>query len=273
MSSGIFDTHCHLNFEAFDKQVSAVISAAKAAGISYIVIPGTDVKTSIAGVAIAERFAGIYAAIGIHPHHVFSLKSANLNDKSLMQTIEKLLPNKKVVAIGEVGLDRHYYEQTKYKNYETGEDFIALQKKLLAEQINLALKYKKSLILHNREAKNDTIEVLEKKWNRKLEGKTVFHCCEPDQELLNFAQKHKIFIGVDGDVTYRTDKQEFVKKIPLDLLVLETDSPFLKPAGYKFPNQPKNLKAIADFLAQINKTSANHLIDVTTKNAKRLFSL
>ena len=239
----MFDTHCHLNFGAFDGRVGEVVDRAKQSGVNQIVIPGTDVPTSEKAIAIAEQYEGyspersrgIYAAVGIHPHHVFEIFNGeknllpSLSFKKELKKIENLLTNPKVVAIGEVGIDRHIYQKTKYPDYKIEEEFVELQKIFLIEQIKLAIKYNKSLILHNREAKKDMLGLLESVWDKKLEGRTVFHCCEPDFELLEFAKKHKMFIGVDGDITYYKEKQEFIKTIPLEMLVFETDSPFLNP--------------------------------------------
>ena len=110
-----------------------------------------------------------------------------------------------------------------------------------------------------------------------LEDKTVFHCCEPDERLFKFAQKYRIFIGVDGDVTYWEDKQQFVKKIPLELLVLETDSPYLLPEPLRaqklYPNEPKNIPLIAESIAKLRGESVEKIAEQTTKNAKRLFNI
>src|SRR3989338_9748879 len=199
-----FDTHCHLNFQAFDGRVGEVINWAKQAGVNQIVIPGTDIPTSEKAIAIAEKYEGVYAAVGIPPHHVFEIFNGeknllpSLSFKKELKKIENLLSNPKVVAIGEIGIDRHIYQKTKYPDYKIEEEFVELQKIFLKEQIKLAIKHKKSLILHNREAKKDMLGLLESVWDKKLEGRTVFHCCEPDFELLEFAKKHKMFIGIDG---------------------------------------------------------------------------
>ncbi len=267
----MFDTHCHLNFKAFDGHVDRVIEDAKKIGVTHIVIPGTDSETSKKAVEIADRFENVYAAVGIHPHHVYE------NVKSEIQEVERFLSHQKVVAIGEVGVDRHYYQRTKYEKYTVDENFITLQKEILKKCIDTSINRNKSLIIHNREAKEDLFEVLNEKWDRKLEGRTVFHCCEPDTELLKFAMENKIFIGVDGDVTYRKDKLEFIKKVPLSMLVLETDSPFLLPeplkSEKKYPNEPKNLKLIAEFIAQLTNVSIDRLIDTSTENAMKLFRI
>ena len=146
------------------------------------------------------------------------------------------------------------------------------------------------MILHNREAKKEILEALIKPADAKaLAGKAVFHCCEPDFELLNFAIKYHIYIGVDGDVTFNQEKQEFIKKVPLDLLVLETDSPYLlprpprKPACWRcgrsellrskkaYPNKPENIKIIAKFIAQLCGQPVDLIKEKTTENAKKLF--
>lgn len=289
----LFDTHCHLNFKAFDGRVNEVIEKARKVGVTHIVIPGTDVETSNKAVEIAEKFDNVYAAVGIHPHHVYEkFKDQRSKIKVEIQEIEKLLENKKVVAVGEVGVDRHIYRKTVYQAYQVDQELIELQKEYLKAQIDLALKYDKSIIFHNREAKTDFLGVIGKPAVAKaLAGKAVFHCCEPDEELLEFAKNHKMFIGVDGDVTYRKDKQEFIKKVPLEILVLETDSPFLLPeplkSQKKYPrlqrqkaglrggqaNEPKNLKLIAEFIAHLTNVSINQLIDTTTNNAKDLLGL
>src|SRR3989344_8385841 len=175
----MFDTHCHLNFEAFNGRVEEVVARAKRVGVNQIVIPGTDVVTSEKAVAIAEKYDGIYAAVGIHPHHVdeiLTLDNRSLKidreDRNLklenqtsnfqlqnltsnLQHLTSFLSHPKVVAIGEVGIDRHIYKKTKYPDYKIEEEFVKLQKIILKEQIKLAVKYDKSLILHNREAKKD----------------------------------------------------------------------------------------------------------------------
>jgi TatD DNase family protein len=271
----LFDTHCHLNFSAFERRVGEVIKRANEAGVNYIVVPGTDFETSQKAVGIASSFPNIYAVVGIHPHHIFEMlqKKEKPEIKNELKKIEDLLTNKNVIAVGEVGIDRHIYDKTKYQNYQIEQEFIDLQKEFLKEQIKLAIKYKKSLIFHNREAKKDFLEVLSQPAVVKaLAGKAVFHCCEPDTELLDFARSNKFFIGVDGDIVYRQDKQEFVKKIPLDMLVLETDSPFLAP-DRKFPNEPAQVAFIAKFIANILDLPKEKLAKITTENAKRLFLL
>ncbi len=276
----MFDTHCHLNFGAFDSITDEVVASAVEAGVNQIMIPSTDVTTSEKAIDRASKFENIFSAVGIHPHHVFELKTQNNKIKDDLDRIEELLQNKKVLAVGEVGLDRHYYKSTKYSDYEITNEFMVLQAEVFKLQVQLALKHSKSLILHNREAKKEFLTTLLSVWDKKLEGKTVFHCCEPDDELLEFAIKHKLFIGVDGDVTYSKQKQEFIKRVPLEMLVLETDAPFLSPEPFRSqpretrgPNMPANLKLIAEFVATLKEISTEQLSQTTTENAQRLFGL
>src|SRR3989344_1346287 len=278
----MFDTHCHLNFHSFKNNVDDVIKRARDVGVSYITIPSTDVNTSIDAVEIAQNNKDIYSAIGIHPHHIFKYQiphprhprengdlqipdqvgndsGAVGNDvssfiNSELKKIKELAQKDKVVAVGEIGLDRHYYSKTKYSDYQINEEFLFLQKDFFIKQIEIAAEFKKSLILHNREASDEFLETFDKSWREKFKERTVFHCCEPKKSLLDYAKSKRIFIGVDGDVTYNKQKEEFVKEIPLDLLVLETDSPFLTPepirSTNKFPNEPKNIYVITDFIAK-----------------------
>jgi TatD DNase family protein len=273
----LIDTHCHLNFKAFDENLDEVISRAKEVEVESIVVPGTDIETSEKAIKITQKYDGIYAAVGIHPHHVFKIYQSSIpfsckqnNEKSLLEKVSSLLKQKKVVAVGEVGIDRHIYQKTKYKDYQVNEEFIKLQKEFFLEQAKLAYENKKTLIIHNREAKKDLLDILTAN-SYLLSGNLVFHCCQPDDELLEFAKKNHIFIGVDGDVLYWRKKQEFVKKIPLELLVLETDAPFLSPTR-QFPNEPKNLLMTAEFIAKLKQVSVEKIKETTTKNAQKLLS-
>lgn len=275
----MFDTHCHLNFKAFSGKEKEIVDEAKKAGVNLILVPGTDLETSKTAVKLAKKFPEVYAAVGIHPHHLYKISQKNKNIKidEYLVPFEQLISQQKVVAIGEVGLDRYIYQKTKYKDYQISKDFIELQKLFFIKQIELAVNHKKTLIIHNRLTKNDLLPIL--KYHQSLISKInlVFHCCEPDEDLLSYAIKNNIYIGVDGDITYNEKKQKFIKKIPLDLLVLETDSPFLLPEPLRrkklYPNEPKNLPLIAEFIANLIKLSVEKLVKQTTKNGRKLFNI
>ena len=297
----MIDTHSHLQFQAFEGKVDQVIKSAKESGVEKILVVGTNLETSKKAVALAEKHDGLYASIGIHPHHVFNCHaelvsaSAKLNSQPQpwqilkqvqgdISKLEALIPNPKVIAIGETGLDRHIYEKTHYQNYEITEEFMSLQKLFFKKQIQLAIKHQKSLIIHNRQAVPELLEILKEDWSPFLEKKSVFHCCEPDQRLLDFALKHNAFIGIDGDITYDKQKQDFLKKIPLELIVLETDSPYFTPQPLKSSshsreggnptiNEPKNLKIIAEFIATLKNLTTESVIKMSSKNSSILFKL
>lgn len=269
------DTHTHLQFKAFENNVDEVIKRSKNAGVDKIIVVGTNLETSKKAVELAEKHEGLYASIGLHPHHVFSLIKGETT--SYLSPLEELIPHPKVVAIGETGLDYHIYQKTKYKDYEITEELINLQKLFFKQQIELAIKYKKTLIIHNREATKELLKILEKNWDPFLEGKSVFHCCEPNQKLLNFALKHKVYIGIDGDITYDKEKQLFLKKIPLELLVLETDSPYFVPEPLRSEgftiSTPENLDLVAQSISSLTNQPIGIVRELSSSNSSSLFNI
>jgi TatD DNase family protein len=283
MNSTYIDTHCHLNFKRFKKDYDTVIKHSLENGIQSFIVPGTDILLSQKAIEIASKYENIFAAVGIHPHHTFINQKLKIEDQKLTQfendmaELEKMLIHPKVVAVGEVGLDSHEYEETKYQEYHISEEFMNAQKEYFRAEIHLAEKYKKALIIHNRETKKELLEILNSEWNEEMCFRTVFHCCEPDQELLAYAILHNIFIGVDGDVTYGGEKAEFAKEIPLELLVLETDSPFLLPEPLKsqklYPNTPANIPIIATYIAELKGVAVEEIAMRTTENARKLFNI
>jgi TatD DNase family protein len=252
-------------------------------------------------VELVEEYGnGFYAAVGIHPHHVFDiydrlLKANSTSPENMLadgenffsqsqalideevSAIESLINKEVVVAVGEIGLDKHFYNKTKYDFYEITEGFIDLQKKMLKMQLNLAKKYKKSVIFHNREARNELINTLNDVWDEFFTNRGVVHCCEPHDDLLAFAEEKDIYIGVDGDLTYDIEKQKFIKKIPLSKIVIETDAPFILPEPLKtekkYPNEPANVVLVAEKLAEIKNISIDKVADITTQNGKMLFNV
>ncbi|MCR4326708.1 MAG: TatD family hydrolase [Candidatus Roizmanbacteria bacterium] len=277
----LVDTHCHLNFEALYDDADAVIQRARKKGVGIIVVPGSDVATSKKAIELTTRYEDIYAAVGIHPHHIYEYHGSDKPlDEQLehdLALIEELLSNARVVAVGEVGIDRYYYRDTKYAKYMVDETFVELQKKALGKQMGFALTYGKSLILHNRLAVDDIISVLTDQWDEKLSSKTVFHCCEADETLLAFATAKQIYLGVDGDSTWSKKKQRFIKQVPLERLVLETDSPYLTPEParetQKFPNEPAHLVYVRDMVAQIKGLRPEEVAKQTSENARTLFTI
>jgi len=277
MKKVFIDTHCHLNFKRFNKNRDQVIEDAHQKGVEICVVPGTDIASAQKAVEIATQNTNIYAAVGIHPHHTFGVTHAADTLQNEMQELAKLLIHPKVVAVGEVGLDKHAYDDTKYPNYQIDDVFLKTQKEYFIAQMDLAKHYKKALIIHNRETKKELLTILDAQWSEQMGFHTVFHCCEPDEALLEYAITHNVYIGVDGDVTYGGEKAAFVKKVPLSALVLETDSPFLLPEPLRaqklYPNTPSTIPLIAQCIAELKGIAVEDVARATTENACRLFNI
>jgi len=259
----MIDTHCHLNFDSFDENLYDVIERAKEIGVKNIIIPGTDLENSKKAVEIANNNRGVYAAIGIHPTE--NLEKINLQ-KALHNMEELIEENKSIVAVGEIGLDY-------YKNKSAAR----LQKEFLVEQIKLAKKHDLSVIIHSRQASKDLLELLSSLWDDSLTQKVVLHACEARNELLQFAIKNRLYISIGGDITYDKEKEKFIREVPLELLLLETDSPLRTPRPLKvegkYNNEPRNLKLILEHLSKLLNISKDDLEISTDSNAKLFFGI
>lgn len=268
----MFDTHCHLNSSRFKKDLNTIITDAIASGVNYFVVPGSNIKSSGRAVEIAKKYKQIYAAVGIHPTEIVINKETKTFDEFLSVTMYKLREflenNNAIVAIGEIGLN-HYEGQT--------EEIFEMQKPLFISQLQLAIEYKKSIIIHNRGATEIILNLLKQNWHSFFENRVVFHCCEANIALLSFAQKHGVCIGVDGDITFSKTKAEFIKRAPLELLVVETDAPYLLPEPLRtqkmYPNKPEYLKYIIHKVAEIKNVTLEEVIQQTTLNGKKLFRI
>lgn len=277
------DTHCHLNFKAFTGGEHTIIQKAHDACVHTMIVPGTDVPTSNHAVHIAQNEAGVYALVGIHPHHATSYLAQedpiHTYTEDLL-VIESLLTKQCVVGVGEIGLDRHTYVASKYGPARAvDERLFALQMELFKRQLSLAHTYQKPVAIHNREATRDIVHTMTEMIVNHvgLPHIGVFHCCEADPDMAGLAQRMGWYIGVDGDVTYDQKKQMFIRSLPLEMLVLETDAPYLVPeplrSQKKYPNTPANIPLIADHVAHLKGTSKDEVARITSQNARRLFGL
>lgn len=275
------DTHCHLNFKAFAGGAEKIVKRARDQGVVQIVVPGTDIETSQTAIEIAKKNEACFAAVGLHPHHVQKYIGSNGALHQDIDAIKSMLTEEKVVAVGEIGLDRHTYQTSKYgPEIVVSVDYFDMQLQALQKQIELAIKYDKSVVIHNRESTTDILHFfasLSKSHNEKLHGRLVLHCCEADMRLLDLATQLSFFIGVDGDVTYDTAKRDFISKVPLSMLVLETDAPYILPeplrSAKKYPNLPANIPLIAQSVADLKRVSLAEVAEQTTSNAVQLYHL
>ena len=254
----IFDTHCHLNSEELYNNIDEVIASAKVVGVDKFLVVGWDIKSSYLAIELANKYPEIYASIGVHPTDIDGVSDEDFD--KLMTHVN----DPKVVAIGEIGLDYHWV-----KNPEQREK----QKQWFIKQINAANLYKKPISIHNREAFGDCLAIL--KEHKPLYG-GVMHCYSGSVELLKDVLDLGLYIGLDGPLTFTNAKtpKEVCEVVPLDRLVVETDSPYLAPHPLRGTiNEPKNIALVIDEIARLKEESKKHIIDVLYKNSCRLFGI
>ena len=254
----IFDTHCHLNSEELYNNIDEVIASAKVVGVDKFLVVGWDIKSSYLAIELANKYLEIYAAIGVHPTDIDGVSDEDFD--KLMTHVN----DPKVVAIGEIGLDYHWVKDPEQREK---------QKQWFIKQINTANLYKKPISIHNREAFGDCLTIL--KEHKPLYG-GVMHCYSGSVELLKDVLDLGLYIGLDGPLTFTNAKtpKEVCEVVPLDRLVVETDSPYLAPHPLRGTvNEPKNIALVIDEIARLKEESKKHIIDVLYKNSCRLFGI
>jgi len=265
----MIDVHCHLQFEAFEKDYDAVIKDAFSNGLTKIINVGTRIESSQKAVEFAGKYENLFAIIGVHPHH------ADKRDLSSdwLEQLETLAEHPKVLAIGEIGLDYYSYQSNGIVNP-------ALQKKIFIKQIQLAHKLKLPLQIHNRHAGEDIIEILKQNKHLLLNTPGMFHCFAGDTNTLNSALQMGFYIGFDGNITYKglapgetVSLSELAKLTPVDRIVIETDSPYLTPIPFRGKrNEPKHAIITARFIADLKGISFEQIVEQTDKNVYNIFS-
>lgn len=246
------DTHCHI-FSEYYENINEVIANAKNVGISRVINNGCDQKSNIEVIKLIKEYPDMYGAIGIHPEVVDTYKESDL------AWIEQNINNNKMVAIGEIGLDYHYTKENKKAQIE-----------LLEKQLKLAEKYHKPVIIHSRDATEDTINTLKK---YKVTG--VIHSFSGSLETANIYIKMGFLLGINGVLTFKNSKlKEVIKEIDLENIVLETDSPYLTPEPYRGTrNEPARIKEIAIYISALKNISESQVSIITNKNIKRIFDI
>jgi TatD DNase family protein len=296
----LVDTHGHVSFQAFKDDADVVLKRALE-NDTWVIMPGTQFSTSQKAVEMAERYPeGVYAAIGLHPIHlaekrrvdVLEVQSENVKEKDWMlfetkaeefkyERYKALGKSKKVVAIGEFGLDYYYEPKSKAKR----ESQRMQQKTTLALQLKLAEELQLPVILHCRKAHEDLLEILTTRYktqNTKMRG--VVHCYTGDLKQAEQFYNLGLYFGFNGlifkDVPALPNPEEIIASIPLDRIVLETDSPYLAPSvalakeGFNTErNEPLFVKYVAEEIAHIKGISTDEVADITTRNAQTLFKL
>ena len=252
----IFDTHAHYDDRQFEDDREELLGVIQENGIGWIVDAGSDIASWDKIEELTKRYPFVYGAIGVHPDEVGEL------DEEKMQQMERLLAKEKMVAVGEIGLD-YYWEK---ENRD-------LQKKWLIRQLELARRLDLPVIIHSREAAADTMEIM-KQHARGLDG--VIHCFSYSLEQAKEYVNMGFYLGIGGVVTFKNGKKlkEVVQEIPLEFLVLETDSPYLAPVPHRGKrNNSQNLVYVAEEIAALKGVSYEEVVRQTTENAKKLYRL
>jgi len=254
------DSHCHLHLRQFDLDRDEVVARAEANGVTKIIEVGIDLESNEEAIALAARYPQIYAAVGIHPHE------AGKATQETWAELRSLASQPDVVAIGETGLDYYRHRSPREK-----------QEEALKRQLSLAREFKKPVILHDREAHDDLLAMVEEH-GEGLAG--VFHCFSGDlpkgslwEAMAEKCLEMGFYISIAGPVTYGSAHRlrELVRTLPLERLLLETDSPFLSP--YRGRNEPANVRAVAQKIAEVRGIPWEEVARTTTKNAALLFGL
>lgn len=254
-----FDSHCHLNDEKFDDDRDEIIKKLKENEISNCIVAGYNIKSSEFALKLAKENKFIYAIAGISPNDIPQ------NEEELWKQLEKInkIANEdKVKAIGEIGLDYYWNKENK-----------EIQKKAFIEQIKIANKLDKPIVIHTRDAAVDTIDILK---NNIVKNKGIFHCCPQNMELIREALNLGYYISFAGPITFKNSKnaKEIVNMVPNDRILIETDSPYLSPEPLRGrKNNPMNVKYVAEKIAEFKNVELNEIAKITFENTKKIFKI
>jgi TatD DNase family protein len=251
------DTHAHLFYPNFEGELDEIISRAKQNGIDYILVPATDIKTAEPVIELTEKYDMVYGAVGVHPHDTKNWSS------SFIPKIEKLAKNKKIVAIGEIGLDYYYDFSPKEKQVDA-----------FKAQIELALKLDLPMIIHNRDSDEDVMNIIRSYCGSGL--KAQFHCFNGSLENAMELVGMNFMISFTGNITFKKSDElrRIVQHIPPENILLETDSPFMTPVPHRGKrNEPSYVKYIAEQIAELHKLRLQDVAKITSFNAFKIFGI
>ena len=248
-----FDSHAHYNDEKFNQDKDNVLKEIYNQDITRLVCAGYNYQSSVSAIEISKENDWIYTTIGISPNDV--------EDLVKVDSLDELLNEKKIVAIGEIGLDYYWNKENK-----------DIQKELFIKQIELANKYNLPIVIHTRDAAVDTIDILK---NHPCNKKGVFHCCPLNQELIKEGLKLGFYISFSGNITFKNAKSDAcIGLVPLDKILIETDSPYLSPEPNRGKrNDSTNVKFTAAKIAEFRNITLEEAASATYKNANKIFSI
>lgn len=250
------DSHCHLDFSEFDSDRDDVIRRAFEEKTDIIINPGIDLNSSRKALEISRNFEGVYVTCGIHPHNAMSI------DEDEFDRCMELIENKKVVGIGETGLDFYYNHS----------DMIS-QVELFKKHIQFAAKNDMPLVVHQRKAEDETIKIFE---SIEHPARVVFHCFGGDRKLLEWIISKGFYVSFTGILTFRNarDLRSLVEKVPLNRVFFETDAPYLSPVPFRGKrNEPRFVRSIVEEFSRIRKISVGEMAEISTENAMKFFGI
>lgn len=251
----IFDTHAHYDDEAFAPDRDELLAVMPENGVGLILVPGCDRRSSENALALAAKYPWVYAAVGIHPEDLGGMEEGDL------ARIRQLSGEKKCVAIGEIGLD-YYWDSSRKEE----------QKALFAAQLELALERDKPVIVHDREAHADALELVSAYPG--LRG--VFHCYSGSAEMAELLLRRGWYLGFDGPITYKNARKalEVLALCPLERILVETDSPYLSPVPQRGKrNDSRNLRYVVEKIAEVKGLSPEAVAEASCENGRRLFGI
>ena len=254
----MIDSHVHLDDEAFKGDREDIIKSLGENGIELVINNSSDLPSSERSVELTNKYENIYAAIGVHPHE------ARTYDDEVEKRLIELSGDKKVLAIGEIGLD-YYYDNSPRD----------VQKEVFKRQIELAAKLKKNIVIHSRDAAKDTFDIL-KEAHEKYDFTALIHCFSQSVDMMREYLKLGDYIALGGAVTFKNAKtpKEVAKAVDLDRLLLETDCPYMTPVPYRGKrNEPKLVKFTCQYIADLRQMDALELEKITGENTKRFFGI
>ena len=257
-----FDSHSHYNDEKFDEDREEIIKDTYESGVTKFVCAGYNIESSLFSLELSKKYDFIYSICGISPNDIPQSEEELWKDIAKITKIVKENKSKKLVAIGEIGLD--YYWNKKNKE---------LQKEAFEKQIDLANELELPIVIHSRDASVDIIEMIR---NHKVNKAGIFHCCQPNQEMVRQALELGYYISFAGPITFKNSRNapDVIKMVPLDRILIETDSPYLTPEPNRGKrNDCRNVKYVAQKIAELKNVPLEEIAKITYDNAKRIFEI
>ena len=257
-----FDSHSHYNDEKFNEDREQIIKETYEAGVTKFVCAGYNIDSSVFSLEISKKYEFIYSICGISPNDIPQSEQQLWKDIAEISKIVKENKSKKLVAIGEIGLDYYWNKENK-----------ELQKQAFIKQIELANELELPIVIHSRDASVDTIDIIK---NNKVKKAGIFHCCQLNQELVRQALELGYYISFAGPITFKNSKNapDIIKMVPIDKILIETDSPYLSPEPNRGKrNDCRNVRYVAQKIADVKGLTVEEVAQKTYENAIRIFKI